>query len=164
MPDTATARTATARTDFAGSTPSTRAPEAPTTRRAASATTPRVSDPYTFLDTEPDFAWRSADGREFLVSRIDETSPTPEWLSRAARRRKHARLVDAASWVVTATVLIGVIGVASLAMLGTNRFGAAMRELTGLDMASAPAVGGVAAPRTPTLQPIANPAASMATR
>lgn len=162
MPDTATAHT-----DFTGSTPSTRAPETPTTRRKASATTPPDSDPYTFLDIEPDFAWRSADGREFLVSRIDETSPTPEWLNRAARRRKHARLVDAASWVVTATVLVGVIGMASLAMLGTNRFGAALRELTGQDMAPAAAAGIVAAPAssgTPTLQPVANPTASMATR
>lgn len=162
MPDIATART-----DFAGSTPSTRPPEAPTTRRKASATTPPDSDPYTFLDMEPDFAWRSADGREFLVSRIDETSPTPEWLNRAARRRKHAKLVDAASWVVTATVLVGVIGVASLAMLGTNRFAAALRELTGQDMAPAAAAGIVAPPAssgTPTLQPVANPAASMAAR
>lgn len=101
---------------------------------SGTSTAPSDHDPYAFLDIEPDFAWRSADGRQVRVTTLGEDSEPPQWLRNRARERRRARLVDAAAWLVTAGVLACVVLIAGVVMLGSDRFAAVIGEVTGLEL------------------------------
>lgn len=128
---------------------------APAGQRAA------PSDPYGFLELEPDFAWHAADGRRVLVAAVSDKDP-PHWLGRSARERQRMRLVNAASWLVTGVVLLCVVGVAGLVMLGNEHFGPALRELTGFDVERSSVIPAAIAPvaAVPTGAPAERPAAT----
>lgn len=112
-------------------------------------------EPLGYLDAEPDLSWQAATGPVERIGGFDAARP-PVWLQRSRSARRRARAAAAVSWMITAGVLVGVVGAAGLVMLGSDRFEPALRELTGLDLGHPETT-----PRSPS-QP--TPAAASAVR